>query len=425
MRLACTRLSALLAVALAAAAVGVSAASADGGSITYQATPFWQFAFGAPAAPAAFPAPSECVAAFGLACYTPQLIRTAYDVPSRLNGAGQSIVIVDAYGSPTIRRDLATFDAEFGLPDPTLNIIYPGGSPVFNPLQHHAEANWAFETSLDVEWAHAIAPKATINLVIAANNGGNVLNDAQRYAIDHHLGNVMSLSFGAPEGAINGGGNNLQVQQAHAGYVAAKAAGMTVFASTGDSGASNGYPFANAGYPASDSLVTAVGGTNLFISDTGAYQSEDVWNDADASLCPFGCLDGIFGATGGAPSVVSGKQGADVSYNAGVYTGVLTFISFPGVDPGFYFTGGTSAGAPQWAAIVALADQAAGKPLGYLNDDLAAIAANRRAVKADFHDVTVGNNAFFGPGFSAGAGIDRPTGLGSPDAATLIASLTH
>jgi subtilase family serine protease len=114
-----------------------------------------------------------------------------------------------------------------------------------------------------------------------------------------------------------------------------------------------------------------------------------------------------------------------VSYNAGVYTGVLTFISFPGVDPGFYFTGGTSAGAPQWAAIVALADQAAGKPLGYLNDDLAAIAANRRAVKADFHDVTVGNNAFFGPGFSAGAGIDRPTGLGSPDAATLIASLTH
>ena len=97
MRLACTRLSALLAVALAAAAVGVSAASADGGSITYQATPFWQFAFGAPAAPAAFPAPSECVAAFGLACYTPQLIRTAYDVPSRLNGAGQSIVIVDAF----------------------------------------------------------------------------------------------------------------------------------------------------------------------------------------------------------------------------------------------------------------------------------------------------------------------------------------
>ena len=182
----------------------------------------------------AFPAPSQCVAAFGLACYTPSLIRTAYNVPSNLDGTGQTIVIVDAYGSPTIRQDLHIFDQVFGLPDPVLNIIYPGGRPVYNPLQHHSEESWANETSLDVQWAHAIAPGATIDLVIAANNGGNVLNNAVRYAVSHHLGNVISLSWGSPEAAIRGRGNNTQVMQAHQNFQAAQAASISVFASTGD-----------------------------------------------------------------------------------------------------------------------------------------------------------------------------------------------
>src|SRR4029079_1371574 len=122
--------------------------------------------------------------------------------------------------------DLEIFSQAFGLPAPQLDIVYPGGAPIFNPRQHHDEAGWEFETSLDVQWAHAIAPDARIVLVVAANNAGNVLNNAQKYAVDHHLGRVMSLSFGADEAAIKGQGraNNLQIDQAHDVYMAAKAA---------------------------------------------------------------------------------------------------------------------------------------------------------------------------------------------------------
>jgi subtilase family serine protease len=422
-------------------------AQAASGDITYIANPPAKPALlNGAAGPAALPTPSQCVAAAGLACYTPAEIRTAYNVPATYTGAGQTIVIVDAYGSPTIQADLKVFDQAFGLPDPTFNVIYPEGNPQFNPRQHHEEANWAVETSLDVEWAHAIAPGAAIDLVVAANNGGNALNVAQRYVVDHHLGNVMSLSFGAPEAAINGRGNNLQLQQADAVYQAAKAAGITVFSSAGDQGATNtgecsACTVANASFPASDPNVTAVGGTDLFTNDSGAYQSETTWNDSDPATCPFGCTQGDFGATGGAPSAIfpapsyqqalshnAMRTTADVGYNAGVYTSVLVYLTFLGpAQAGFYFVGGTSAGSPQWAAIAALADQAAGHALGFLNPALYAIGANATTSAADFHDVTVGNNQFpypSFPGFPAQAGYDLPTGLGTPNAANLIATLS-
>jgi subtilase family serine protease len=427
---------AVLAVAsllsVAGAGTAVQAAGGNTSSIIYTVNPPSAFAFAQ--APAAFPTPSQCVAALGIACYTPELIRQAYNVPSKLTGAGQTIVIVDAFGSPTIRQDLATFDAAFGLPDPTLNIIYPGGKPA---AFHANQIGWAEETSLDVEWAHAIAPAATIDLVVAASNYGNVLNNAERYAVDNHLGNVMSMSFGSPEAAIAGGGNNLQLLQADQIYRAAAAAGMSVFASAGDNGATNGYPEPNALFPASDPYVTSVGGTDLFMSDQGAYQGETVWNDSDPSLCPFGCTAGVFGATGGAPSAVftapayqSGLTGqtmrstADVAYNASVYTAVLVYLGFMGSQSGFYFFGGTSEGAPQWAAIAALADQAAGHPLGLLNPLLYQIAQNPAQYAADFHDITVGQNGLGGTGYSAAVGYDMPTGLGSPDVAHLIQTLT-
>ena len=347
-----------------------------------------------------------------------------------------SAVAVDAYGSPTIASDLHVFDVAMGLADPTLNIIYPMRNPGFNPKQHHSESSWAAETSLDVEWSHAIAPEATIDLVIAPNNGGNALNNAENYAVSHHLGNVMSMSFGSPEGDIKGGGNNLQMQQAEAIYQTAQAENMSVFASAGDNGATNGLSAPNAGFPASDPLVTSVGGTNLLMRNDGTYTNETVWNDSDPTVCPFGCPEGIFGATGGAPSAVfsapsyqsalsgrSARTVADVSYNASVYTAVLVYLSFPGDTPSFYFFGGTSEGSPQWAAIAADADQAAGHALGDLNPALYAIGANPTEYANDFHDVTVGNNAFNGPGFDAGTGYDIPTGLGTPNVANLINDL--
>jgi subtilase family serine protease len=322
----------VLTAALCLGSTGAYAGGSDPSDITYIANPPHKLAISA-TGPVAFPTPSQCVAMFGLACYTPQEIHTAYDIPTRLTGAGQTIVIVDAYGSPTVRQDLHIFDQAFGLPDPTLNIITPEGQPAYNPHQHHDETSWAGETSLDVQWSHAIAPGATIDLVIAANNGGNALNVAERYVVDHHLGNVMSMSFGAPEADIHGQGNNLQLQSA--------------------------------------------------------------------------------------------RTTSDVAYNASVYTAVLAYLGFlGGSSNGFYFFGGTSEGAPQWAAITALADQAAGHALGFLNPALYAIGANHTEYAADFHDVTAGDNAFFSPGFAAGPGYDLPTGLGTPDVAHLIGTLT-
>ncbi|TAM56383.1 hypothetical protein EPN52_14855 [bacterium] len=409
--------------------------------IIYQANPPRRLAL-ASEGPAAFPfTPSQCVQQFGVACYAPAQIRAGYDVPAALDGRGQTIVIVDAFGSPTIREDLHAFDQEFGLPDPTLNIIYPMGAPPVAATKldkHHSnQLGWAFETSLDVEWSHALAPSATIDLVIAPSNFGNALNVAQAYAVDNHLGSVMSLSFGSAEGMIAGRGNNLQLQQADRVYQAAQAAGMTVFASSGDSGAANGLSFANAGFPASDPLVTAVGGTNLFLSDAGTYQSENVWNDGDA--CPFGCSDGAFGATGGAPSVIfaapayqqalshlAARTTSDVAYNASVYTSVLAYVGFfpaGSGQNGFYFFGGTSEGAPQWAAITALANQSAGHAVGFINPKLYAIGANAGKYLSAFHDITAGDNRFNGPGFPAGPGYDIPTGLGSPNVANLVGLL--
>lgn len=412
-----------LLTALAAVAVSGPAVAKDTtGDITYTVNPVTKLF--SSTVPAAFPyTPSQCVAKYGLACYTPSLIKKAYGVPADYTGAGTSIAIVDAYGSPTLESDLAAFDELFGLPPADLHVYYPGGTPKTQTAHAGVPSGWAGEVSLDVEWAHAIAPEATINLVVAASPYGNVINNAVQYVVDHHLGDVLSMSYGSDEAALHG--NNLQINQAHQIFVAAAAAGISAFASAGDGGATDGYPVANAGYPASDPMVTSVGGTNLFTADDGTYQSESVWNDGGPGLCPFGCTDGVFGSTGGAPSTVfaapsyqstvSGLQArstADVAYNASVYTAVMVVF-----DGGLYFFGGTSSGSPQWAAIAALATQAAGHPLGQLNATLYATAA---AHPEAFHDVTVGNNAFQGPGFPAKVGYDLPTGLGSPDVAALI-----
>jgi subtilase family serine protease len=112
-----------------------------------------------------------------------------------------------------------------------------------------------------------------------------------------------------------------------------------------------------------------------------------------------------------------------VAFNASVYTATVIYLGFLGSANGFYFFGGTSEGAPSWAALTAMADQSAGHPLGQLNPLLYRIYSDPTTYAADFHDVTMGNNAFGGSGFPAGPGYDLPTGLGSPNAANLFASL--
>ncbi|HUB23082.1 MAG TPA: S53 family peptidase [Streptosporangiaceae bacterium] len=364
-------------------------------------------------------------------CYGPAQIRAAYDIPANLTGAGRTIVIIDAFRDPTIRTDLARFDSTFGLPAAPFNIICPGQHcPTFDPTSAD-QVGWTDETSLDVEWAHAIAPRATIDLVLAQSDADSDILAAQQYVVDHDLGDVVSQSFSEGETCMVPPVRSAE----HQAFVLAEREQMSVFAAAGDSGAAQygcvGYSFfMSAGVPASDPLVTGVGGTHLNASITsGAYHGETVWNNS-GDIPDFGAGGGGFSTVYPRPSYQdaahtgSGFRGVpDVAYDADVYGGVIGVCSECnfGVQS-FAVFGGTSAGTPQWAAIAALADQAAGHRLGLLNPALYAIAASSRYHDA-FHDITTGNNSWdisLFTGYQARRGWDPASGLGSPNAAHLI-----
>jgi subtilase family serine protease len=385
-----------------------------------------------------------------LACYGPDAIRKAYDldqlIAAGFNGAGQTIVIIDAFGSPTLESDLATFDAVFGLPPPPSihQIRMPGSQPFdytdFNQL------GWAEETSLDVQWAHAIAPGANIIVVAAVDNSDAAILAAQNFAIDQKLGFIISESFGESELALlqDGAEGRQILDDNERSYKRAGDHDISVLVSSGDDGSEgtdiNGvfqtFPVAN--YPASSPNVTTVGGTNLFFGrnghadPNGAYIGEAVWNDG-------------FGAGGGGlsaffkvpdyqenlkfkngPKDLKSRGYPDIAYNAGVEGGVLVFLGFldtafgPG-NNGFYIFGGTSASAPQWAGIVAIANQKAKKPLGFLNKSLYKLGKSG-TLGTVLNDITVGDNSIDGvPGFAATAGWDFATGWGTPNAGLIDA----
>jgi subtilase family serine protease len=242
-------------------------------------------------------------------------------------------------------------------------------------------------------------------------------------------------------------GNNLQFIQAHQNYVAAAAEGMTVLASAGDSGATNGgFPAPNASFPASDPLVTAVGGTQGnplggLATLTGSctppvksacppkgYGAEAVWNETWIDSAGGGALSSLFPPpTYQASLGFSTRAVPDISYNAAVDGGVLIRYSALG-SPAFYVIGGTSAGSPQWAGIFALVNQmraSAGKPpLGPVNSAIYSLAQSP-AYATDFHDIIVGNNILAGSsaGFSAAPGYDLASGWGTPNVMNLAKDL--
>jgi subtilase family serine protease len=369
-------------------------------------------------------------------CYGPSQIAKAYDIPSKLTGAGETIVIIDAFGDPTLQSDLDLFDATFGLPGATVNVICPDprGCPTFDP-SNADEVNWASEISLDVQWSHADAPGATIDLVVAYSDQDADIQTAQHYVVTNNLGDVLSQSFGEGETCMD---PTIQAEQ-HQDFVTAEGKDMTVFASAGDQGASqpdcngDGGFFLSAATPASDPLVTGVGGTHLNANfNNGAYHSETVWNNSGENP-DFGAGGGGFSTLYSRPSYQNGFDSnsargvPDVTYNADIYGGVLAVCSECGAGQGaFFIFGGTSSGSPQWAAFTALADQAAGHRVGLLNPALYAIAAGHRYGFA-FNDITTGNNSWDVSGvtgYSAGLGWDPASGLGSPDVAHLISLIT-
>jgi subtilase family serine protease len=376
-------------------------------------------------------------AAAAVQCYSPQALAKAYDIPGSLTGAGQTIVIIDAFGYPTLPQDAQVFDTAFGLPALKLNVIYPDGQPVFDP-GNADEVSWSGEIALDVESAHAIAPRARIDLVVAKSDQDTDIASAEEYVAQHNLGAVLSQSYGEAESC-----EDPAIRAAvHRAYRRATRKGMTVFASSADDGAAmpscDGSSWIKSvSTPASDPLVTGVGGTHLNATQpAGQYESETAWNDA------FGASGGGFSTIYKRPAYqlglpVHGARGVpDVSYNGDVNGGILIAWS-QGQESQvglIYEFGGTSAGSPQWAAIIALANQGAHQRIGYLNPALYAIAATPLRSYA-FHDVTTGDNTVTLPdangnpvtitGYPAGKGWDPVTGLGSPDAAHLIKLLAH
>jgi subtilase family serine protease len=362
-------------------------------------------------------------------CYDPAQIRQAYDVPSTYDGAGQTIVIVDAYGDPTIELDLALFDQFFGVPAPPSFTVYNGSAT--QTAGPHDAASWAHETALDVEWAHAIAPKANLVLIEASSASGSAVNAAMQQIVPRYPGAIVSMSFGIEESAISGNGNNTHVRQMHRNLDQFTSLGDTIVASDGDFGASNGTSVNSAQYPASDPLTLSVGGTmglpyplglcppTNVAADLCSYGHEQVWNEPTAVSVPV--------ATGGAPSLIwpspgyqtglglSSRGVPDVAYNAAINGGILVAV---GGHIGIF--GGTSAGAPQWAGIVALAKQARG------GKSALSFPGVLYSHPGDFHDITTGNNTLAGAplnGFNAGAGYDLATGLGTPDVASLVNDL--
>src|SRR5580700_199880 len=410
---------------------------------------------------------AQCEAIFTAPCYGPDQFQTAYDEQPLFNagitGAGQTIVIVDSFGSPTIKADLGVFDAQYNLPaPPSFKIIQPAGAvPPFDPTDANGDVGWAGETTLDVEYAHSMAPGANILLVetpvdeTEGTAGFPQIVKAENYVINHHLGQVISQSFAATEGTFPSAAS---IQGLRSAYFNAARNHVTVLAATGDTGATNYsnvagtvlYTHPTVNWPSSDPLVTAVGGTQLALLSTGQRtQADRVWNDStnyalnDAfSGNPDPTADG----TGGGISTVFARPSyqnsvaglvgdhrgvPDISMSAACSGLVNTYQSFPGEPAGWYVACGTSEATPLFAGIVALADQVAGHSLGLINPALYAMSA---AKAPGLVDVTAGNNsaAFIQnnalvhvKGFWAGPGYDLASGVGTVNADLFVPELVQ
>jgi subtilase family serine protease len=360
------------------------------------------------------------------------LLQDGYD------GAGQTIIIIDSFGSPTLASDLATFDAGYGLPDPpSLTVLSPLGTVPFDP-SNSDQVGWATETTLDVEWAHAMAPGAGIVLLtspISETEGVQGLPqflELERYALDHRLGKVISQSWAATENSLFDPAGRQVIEEFESFYLRAAEEGVSVLASSGDAGSANPdvsgdlYPFPTVNFPASSPWVTAVGGTSLYADTDGNYQSETVWdygqNATGGGISQYFSepLYQYLTLPAAAQSELRRHRGVpDVAYNADPATPILIYLSFL-PDSGYYRIGGTSEGAPQWAGIIAVANQLAGHPLGFLNPRLYRLRGR------GFHDVTKGNNGLEGvPGYNAAPGWDPATGWGTPDASILLPRLVQ
>ena len=378
-----------------------------------------------------------CPTSLGTDCRTPYDLRVAYSVQSLLErgftGKGQTIVDIVSYGSPTLQQDMDTFDQQFGLPPIAIKVLSPLGT---QPTDHPAAkdlALWVEETTLDVQRIHAIAPDAGIVVLTSPVNetegtiGLPQFLQLEQYAISNHLGNIISQSFGASEVTLNNANGKQEIQKWDAFFKQATTQqGITFFAASGDNGATD-YTDLKAtqlsktrttSFPTDDPWVTSVGGTTLKRDGTG-FQ-ETTWNSNG------GASGGGFSAFFPTPSYqltlptsvqnqLNNRRGVpDVAGNADPSTALAIYTS----DGGWNLIGGTSASTPLWAAFMAIANQMAGHPLGFINPTLYKLAVSS-AYTQDFNDITTGDNSVnrdgvHVQGYPAVTGWDPVTGLGTP-----------
>ncbi len=391
-------------------------------------------------------------------CYTPMQLRVAYAIQPLLDrgitGRGQTVVLlefppttagssssatgVQVPASSDIRHDLARFDSVFGLPAARLQIV--------NSLAH-ASSPWlaSIEEVEDTEIVHALAPDVAIREVLIPSSyvaSPGTVSAAVLAALRLGLtqGGVVSLSAGAGEQCFT----PAEAAQVNSALQAAQRDRVTVVVSTGDSGAvttacppeTGSAAVKGVDLPASDPLALAVGGTSLQASPvTGAYIDESAWNipaSAGGPRAGGGGFSRLFprpayqngiagiGATRGVP---------DVAADADPRTGMALAINGGGQDNILIGAGGASAAAPLWAAVIALADQYAGRDLGFVNPALYRIGRSAYYHQA-FHDVTTGTNTVNFPtrtitGYQATLGWDPVTGWGSPQAQALVPLLAR
>ncbi len=321
---------------------------------------------------------------FGLPSgFTPAQIRKVYNLPST-GGAG-TIAIIDAFDDPQAEKDLNVFSRRYDLPECTTENGCFEKHVMTTKIT--VDFNWASEIALDIEWAHAIAPNAKILLVEAKSNDGTDLIAAVDYARMRADVVAISMSWGGPEYAE---------QDAYDSHFTSRY-GATFFASSGDDG--NG-----ASWPAASPNVVSVGGTSVLVAADGTLVAETAWSGSGggrSAFTPMPDFQKRLGLKGGKRLI------PDVSYDADPYTGFLVYNSCaPAEDAGWAIIGGTSAGAPQWAAIKSLGLSANNR---FFYQDAALPNA-----KSFFRDIVTGHNGTCGELCTAAPGYDAVTGLGSP-----------
>ncbi|MFJ9444053.1 S8 family serine peptidase [Kitasatospora sp. NPDC101235] len=384
---------------------------------------------------------TQCVSQIGIHCYSPLQYRTAYNLnplyQEGITGKGRTIVIVDSFGSPTIQHDLEVFDKQWGIPDTNVEVVKWGNVPAFDP-KNPDHTGWAGETTLDVEYAHAIAPDAHIILVetgVAETEGTTGLPemmDAEKSLIKQGRADVISQSFGATENTFPGydKGDFKSLTDLRYAFQAAADHNVTVLAASGDNGATdakeNGtdlYPYKVNSWPSSDPLVTSIGGTQLTLDDSGKRTAPDkVWHDKSGA--GGGGVSGVFERPwyqAGVADVTGNHRGTpDISMSAAVDGAAWTYESYDPTSVGWHLTGGTSEATPLFSGVVALADQLAGHRLGQLNWRLYGL--NLLPGKwSGIVDVKQGDNGWDGvTGYNATEGYDLASGLGTIDGATFV-----